>query len=83
MDYFFFEVNFLKTIFTNSRISALGFTPGIFQCIYLEVFISFGHSFDIIIKKKYSPFNPGIIQQSIIYTNKTKSPITELSDPSS
>ena len=29
------------TIFTNSRKHASGFIPGVFQCVYCEVFISF------------------------------------------
>ena len=45
--------------------------------------MSFGHYFDIIIKKKCSPFNQGIIKQSIMFINKVIIPMTELSDPSS
>ena len=45
--------------------------------------MSFGHYFDIIIKKKCSPFNQGIIQQSIMFINKVIIPMTELSDPPS
>ena len=70
-------------IFTNSRKRAIGFTPGVFQGVYFEVFISFGHYFGIIIKMKYSPFNQGIIQQSIMSINKVIAPMTELSDPPS
>ena len=36
-------------IFTNSRKRASGFTPGVFQGMYFEVFILFVHSFGIII----------------------------------
>ena len=79
----FFEVVFLKIIFTNSRKSAIGFTPGVFQGVYSGVFISFGHSFGIIIKQKCSPFNQGIIQQSIMSVHKDITPMTELSDPPS
>ena len=50
-------------VFTNSRKSAIGFTPGVFQGVYFEVFISFVHSFGIIIKEKCSPFNQGIIHR--------------------
>ena len=70
-------------IFTNFRKRAIGFTPGVFQGVYFEVFISFGHSFSITIKKKCSPFNQGIIQQSIVSINKDITPMTELSDPPS
>ena len=80
---YFFEVVFLKIIFTNSRKSAIGFTPGVFQGDYFGVFIYFGHSFCIIIKKKCSPFNQGIIQHSIMSINKDITPMTELSDPPS
>ena len=80
---FFFEVDFLLIIFTNSRKSAIGFTPGVFQGVYFEVFISFVHSFGIIIKEKCSPFNQGIIQQPIMSINKVITPMTELSDPPS
>ena len=45
--------------------------------------MSFGHYFDIILKKKCSPFNQGIIQQSIMFINKVTIPMTELSDPPS
>ena len=34
-----------------------GFTPGVFQGVYFELYISFVHYFGIIIKKKCSPFN--------------------------
>ena len=70
-------------IFTNSRKRAIGFTLGVFQGVYFYVFISFGHYFGIIIKEKCSPFNQGIIQQSIMSINKVTTPITELSDPPS
>ena len=70
-------------IFINSRKRAIGFTLGIFEGVYFEVFISFGHYFGIIIKMKYSPFNQGIIQQSIMSINKVITPMTELSDPPS
>ena len=70
-------------IFTNSRKRAIGFTPGVFQGVYFEVFISFVHSFGIIIKMKCSPFNQGIIQQSIMPVNKVIATMTELSDPPS
>ena len=39
-------------IFTNSRKRASGFTPGVFQGMYFEVFILFVHCFGIIIKEK-------------------------------
>ena len=68
-------------IFTNSRKRAIGFTLGVFQGVYFEVFISFGHYFGIIIKMKCSLFNQGIIQQSIMSSNKVITPMTELSDP--
>ena len=70
-------------IFTNSRKSAIGFTPGVFQGVYFEVFISFVHSLGIIVKEKCSPFNQGIIQQPIMSINKVITPMTELSDPPS
>ena len=70
-------------IFTNSRKRVIGFTPGVFQGVYFEVFISFGHYFGIIIKMKCSPFNQGIIQQSIMSIDKDITPMTELSDPPS
>ena len=70
-------------IFTNSRKRASGFTPGVFQGMYFEVFISFVHCFGIIIKEKCSPFNQGIIQQPIMYINKVITPMTELSEPPS
>ena len=57
-------------IFTNSRKRASGFTPGVFQGMYFEIFISFVHCFGIIIKEKCSPFNQGIIQQPIMYIYK-------------
>ena len=41
------------------------------------------HSFGIIIKKKCSPFNQGIIQQPIMSINKVITAMTELSDPPS
>ena len=65
----------------NARTS--GFTPGVYQCVYFEVFISFVHYFGIIIKEKCSPFNQGIIQQPIMYINKVITLMTELSDPPS
>ena len=70
-------------IFTNSRKRASGFTPGVFQGMYFEVFILFVHCFGIIIKEKCSPFNQGIIQQPIMYINKVITPMTELSEPPS
>ena len=70
-------------IFINSRKRAIGFTPGVFECVYFEVFISFVHSFGIVVKKNCSPFNQGIIQQSIMSINKVITPMTELSDPPS
>ena len=83
MDYFFFRVVFFSIIFTNSRQSAIGFTPGVFQGVFFEVMISFVHSFGIIVKKKCSPFNHGIIHQPIMSINKVITPMTELSDPPS
>ena len=59
------------------------FTPGVFQGVYFEVFLSFVHSFGIIIKEKRSPFNQGIIQQPIMSINKVITPMTELSEPPS
>ena len=79
----FFRVVFLSIIFTNSRKSAIGFTPGVLQGVYFEVFISFVDSFGIIVKEKCSPFNQGIIHQPIMSINKVITPMTELSDPSS
>ena len=70
-------------IFTNSRKRAIGFTPGVFQGVCFEVFISFRHDFGIIIKMKCSPFNQGIIQQFIMSINKVITSMTELSDPPS
>ena len=67
-------------IFTNSRKRASGFTPGVFQGMYFEVFISFVHCVGIIIKEKCSPFNQGIIQQPIMYINKVITPMTEPSE---
>ena len=75
----FFRVVFLSIIFTNSRKSAIGFTPGVF----FKVFISFVHSFGIIVKEKCSPFIQGIIHQPIMSINKVITPMTELSDPPS
>ena len=83
MDYFFFRVVFLSVIFTNSRQSAIGFTPDVFQGVFFEVIISFVHSFGIIVKEKCSPFNQGIIHQPIMSINKVITPMTELSDPPS
>ena len=83
MDYIFSKSFFLKIIFTNSRKSVIGFTQGAFRGVYLEVFISFGHSFGIIIKEECSPFNRVIIQQSIMSIDKDITHMTELSDPSS
>ena len=80
---YFFEVVFLKIIFTNSRKSAIGFTPGVFQGVYFEVFLSFGHSFCIIIKEKCSPFNLMYHTAFIMSINKDITPMTELSDPPS
>ena len=79
----FFLSRFSLKIFTNSRKSVIGFTPGVFQGVYFEVFISFVNSFGIIIKGKGSPFNQGIIQQPIMSNNKVITPMTELSDPPS
>ena len=79
----FFRVVFLLIIFTNSRKSAIGFIPGVFQGVYFKVFISFVHSFGIIVKKKCRPFNLGIIHQPIMSINKVITPMTELSDPPS
>ena len=70
-------------IFINSRKRASGFTPGVFQGMYFEVFILFVHCFGTIIKEKCSPFNQGIIQQPIMYINKVITPMTELSEPPS
>ena len=69
--------------FFNSRKSAIGFTPGVFQGIYFKVFISFVHYFGIVVKEKRSPFNQGIIHQPIMSINKLITPMTELSDPPS
>ena len=79
----FVEVAFLQIIFTNSRKSAIGFTPGVFQCVYFGVFISFLHSFGMVVQKNCSPFNQVIIQQPIMSINKVITPMTELSDPPS
>ena len=79
----FFRVVFLSIIFTISRKSAIGFTPGVSQGVYFEVFISFVHSFGIIVKEKCSPFNQGILHQPIMSINKIITPMTELSDPPS
>ena len=70
-------------LFTNSRKRAIGFTPGVFQGVYFKVFISFVHSFGIIVKEKCRPFNQGIIHQPIMSINKVIAPMTELSDPPS
>ena len=70
-------------IFTNSRKRVSGFTPGVFQGMYFEVFIWFVHCFGIIIKEKCSPFNQVIIQQPLMYINKVITPMTELSEPPS
>ena len=48
-----------------------------------KVFISFVHSFGIVVKEKRSPFNQGIIHQPIMSINKVITPMTELSDPPS
>ena len=58
------------------RKRASDFTPGVFQGVYFEVFISFVHCFGIIIKEKCSPFNQGIIQQPIMSINKVITPMT-------
>ena len=79
----FFRSRFSLNNITNSRKSVIGFTPGVFQGVYFEVFIYFVHSFGIIIKEKCSPFNQGIIQQLIMSINKVITPMTELSDPPS
>ena len=76
----FFLSCFSLKIFANLRKSAIGFTPGVFQGVYFEVFISFVNSFGIIIKGKCSPFNQGIIQQPIMSINKVITPMIELSD---
>ena len=67
-------------IFTNSRKRESGFTTGVFQGVYFEVFISKMHYFVIIIKEKCSPFNQSIIQQPVMSINKVITPMTELSD---
>ena len=64
---YFLEVVFLYMIFTNSRKGAIGFTPSVFQGVYFEVFISFVHSFGI------------IMQQPIMSINKVIKRMTELS----
>ena len=79
----FFLSRFSLKIFTNSRKSVIGFTPGVFQGVCFEVFISIVNSFGIILKGKGSPFNQGIIQQPIMSNNKVITPMTELSDPPS
>ena len=77
----FFRSRFSLNNITNSRKSVIGFTPGVFQGVYFEVFIYFVHSFGIIIKGKCSPFNQVIIQQpNIISIDKVITPISELSD---
>ena len=58
------------TIFTTSRKRASGFTPGVFQGVYFELFISFVHYLGITIKEKCSPFKQGIIQKPIMSINK-------------
>ena len=58
------------------RKRASGFTPGVFQGVYFEVFISFVHCFGIILREKCSPFNQGIIQQPIMSINKVITPMT-------
>ena len=68
--------------FTNSRKRASGFTSGVFQDFYFEVFI-FVHYIGISIKEKCSPFNQSIMQQPIMSRNKAITPMTELYDPSS
>ena len=83
MDYIFSKSFFFQIIFTNSRKSAIGFTPGVFQCVYFEQFISFVHSFGIIIKEKCCLFNQGIKQQPIMSINKVITPMIKLSDPHS
>ena len=66
---YFFEIVFLKIIFTNSRKCASDFTPGVFQGVYFEVFIYFVHYSGIIIKERCSPLNEGLIQQPIMSIN--------------
>ena len=84
MDYIFSKsFFFIYIISTNSRKGVIGFTPGVFQCVYLELFISFVHSVGTIIKAKCSPFNQGVIQQPIMSINKVITPMAELSDPPS
>ena len=79
----FFRSRFLLIIFTISRKRASDFTPGVFQGVCFEVFVSFMQCFGIIIKEKCSPFDQGIIQQPITSINKVITPMTELSDPPS
>ena len=83
MDYIFSKSFFLQIICTNSRKRTSGFTPGVFQTVYVEEFIGFVHYFGIIIKEKCSPFNQGMIQHPIMHINKVITSMTELSDPSS
>ena len=54
------------TIFINSRKRISAFTPGVFEGVYFELFISFVHYFGIILKEKCSPINQGTIQQPIM-----------------
>ena len=72
-----------NTRYTISRKHASGFTLPAFQGESFKLFISFGHGFGIIIKKKCCPFKQCIFQQPImsIYSNIT--PMTELPDPPS
>ena len=83
MYYIFSKSFFFRKIFANSRKDVIGFTPGLFQGVYFEVFISFVHCFGIIIKENCSPFKKGIIKQHIMSINKVKTLMKELSDPSS
>ena len=66
-------------IFTNSRKRAIGFLS---RRLFLSIYF-FRALFGIIIKEKCSPFNRGIMKQSIMSINKVITSMTELSDPPS
>ena len=69
-------------ILANSRKRVSGFTQGVLQGVYFELFIILWCIyFGIIIKEKCSPFNQGIIQQPIMSINKVIISMIKLSDP--
>ena len=76
----FFRSRFSLNSIHKFKKTYQSFTPGVFEAVYFEVFISFVHCFGIIIKEKCSPLYQDIIQQPIMSINKVITPMTELSD---